>query len=100
MECIQLKIPGMDVEKPENEKPMKVVDMQAEIRSQLMRHTLEMLPVMFERLQEVNKNEDFLKFMIQLLKYSIPAVKSEEMEHLPKLPFDDGFLNRFGVPLD
>ena len=85
MECIQLTIPGMEVAKTSPKESATIMQMQDDMRKEMMRRTSELLPAFFDKLANMKDSPDFMKIMMQVLKFSIPTIKAEEMERLPDM---------------
>lgn len=98
MECKQLTLPGMELVKSPQKKTKKIAEMQDDMRREVMQRTSELLPIFFQNLANM-KDDDFIKMMMQVMKFSIPTIKAEEMERMPKLSRNEQFEQIFHVPI-
>ncbi len=98
MECKQLTLSNMEVVKTPKENVKKIAEIQDDMRREVMHHTSNLLPRFFQNLANM-KDDDFMKMMMQVMKFSIPTIKAEEMERMPKLSRNEIFERKFHVPI-
>jgi hypothetical protein len=90
---------------PANQTPPKIIDdddsidkTQRQIRQQMMDGSLALMPKLFSALENM-KDEPFVKSMIQVLKFSLPAIKSIELKENMSKSLSESFLQHNGIDL-
>ncbi len=76
----------------------KLEDVQQEMRRLMMTGTMALVPRLFDALRSMD-DEQFVKHMMQLLKFSLPTYKAMELTGKMSDYFPDYFLQKNGINL-
>ena len=75
-----------------------VEDIQENMRRMILSNSLDLLPKLFDSLQEM-QGEQFVKNMMQVLKFSLPTYKAVELTEKTAKCYTDSFFQKYGINL-